>query len=486
MKIPIPDDWQPDGEYVCVEIRWPNSPLWIAILTGFLSLPAYGYFWDERSGTITDVQQIGRAIFDLNFPYTNCGECEDCTPEQPDTDGIQCFLASALDDTSEDCMGSLCGYNPKAFKIEGGKLWVRDFCGEWVAIGGVGTTSIATDDTDDPYLPPEIDGGGYSACGKATAVMEMVHGVITSILDEVGNFIWEWWGHVKADNPGVGMDAKWIIIACEGAVNQAAADDAAGEAYDPDALDESTWQSVKCALARDFTDTLPEPLSGNEIRSKLQSYFASEWGVDILTNAIFVDALRGINAESFEDAVILGASYDTSDCDCPSDILGETTPGVDGWYLSAAFDDIDYAVPDDAWAYFNIHEVLKHDIYGVVWEVDYVSGGHKATLKPSNNIGDLTVSYDVMLNGSNSANLALGTMYAAMGPLAYADVFPSGGPTRNVDGVGWSDVIASPVALKNQIALYIVAGQALSAEGDGLWRRYRWRWVHNINSPSHA
>jgi len=315
MKIPIPDDW--DGqEWACIKIRWPNSVKWLGLLSGFLTTPKKGRLWDENTGSIADVQAIGWEILSRNFPFVACAAANGETP--PPTIVDPAGLGGAMECIDWEDFVMPCLDISRLIKIENGKLWAKNDCCEWVEIGPI--AGIEADISEDIDIP-EIDGGGYSACGKAGAVMDMVYGVISSIWDEVGNIALQWWGHVKADNPGVGMDAKWIVVACYGAVDIVAADNALGEAYDPDPFDATTWQSVKCALARQFSDTLPEPMGGNEIRSALQTLFASEWGTDLLVNAMFVDALRGINRESFENAVTLGAGDDVDDCDCPGIII---------------------------------------------------------------------------------------------------------------------------------------------------------------------
>lgn len=333
--LPIPDDWLND-EWECVQIQWPKSTKWLGILAGLLSTMHRGRTWDEQTGIITSIQEIGIEIYDRNIPFNLCSSIPGTDGDRDDGDISVCTIpSSAIVDFEEIFTVSLCGYNPKAFKMANGVLYVRDFCGEWVAIGAISEQPIVDD-----YTPPEITGGGYSACGKATAIMDMVHGVIVSVLDEVGNFSWQWWGHVKADNPGVGMDAKWIILACEGAVNQAASDAVLGDLYDPDALDASTWQSVKSQLAAELSDTMPEPMDGNTIRATLQNLFASEWGTDLLTNAIFVDALRGINRESFEAAAATGANYEDGDCGAPLPSIDDqisTWPVLYDWVVDWKF-----------------------------------------------------------------------------------------------------------------------------------------------------
>lgn len=67
MKVTIPGDW--DGASWCRwSICWPDSDLWKAILFGFLTTAQRGRFWDENSGNIKQAQEIGRQIFDNNFP----------------------------------------------------------------------------------------------------------------------------------------------------------------------------------------------------------------------------------------------------------------------------------------------------------------------------------------------------------------------------------------------------------------------------------
>lgn len=61
----IPDDWQ--GEYCRYAFCWPNSPKWLAVARGVLTLPASGRFWDEHTGTITEAQDVIRETFDTNL-----------------------------------------------------------------------------------------------------------------------------------------------------------------------------------------------------------------------------------------------------------------------------------------------------------------------------------------------------------------------------------------------------------------------------------
>jgi len=77
VKLPIPSDW--DGETWCRwAICWPDSEQWLGVLRGFITLPQRGWTWDEKTGSILAVQEIGREITALNLPekavFMACGD----------------------------------------------------------------------------------------------------------------------------------------------------------------------------------------------------------------------------------------------------------------------------------------------------------------------------------------------------------------------------------------------------------------------------
>jgi hypothetical protein len=73
MKSPIPSDWNGE-DWLCLQLQWPDSPEWVGLLNGILTLLTRGRYWDERTGTITEVQQIAREIFHRAYPYVPCAE----------------------------------------------------------------------------------------------------------------------------------------------------------------------------------------------------------------------------------------------------------------------------------------------------------------------------------------------------------------------------------------------------------------------------
>jgi len=71
VKLPIPNDWD-NTSWCDYAICWPDSEMWGAILRGFITLPQRGWTWDERTGSVLDVQEIGRQITDINLDLRSC------------------------------------------------------------------------------------------------------------------------------------------------------------------------------------------------------------------------------------------------------------------------------------------------------------------------------------------------------------------------------------------------------------------------------
>lgn len=166
MKVPIPDDWNGE-DWLCIQLEWPQSDQWIGLLTGILTLLTRGRYWDEKTGQITDVQEIAWTIFNRSYPFVDCDGGE--ISETPDQDLIHCLISSAMGPSDEELVMGLCGYNPKAFRINNGVFQVRDFCGEWEDIGIMSSTK------EEP--PPDIWGDidpepDFYSCGKVEYIID--------------------------------------------------------------------------------------------------------------------------------------------------------------------------------------------------------------------------------------------------------------------------------------------------------------------------
>lgn len=169
--VPIPDDWSGD-DWECVQIQWPKSEKWLAILAGFITQPMRGRFWDERTGSIKAIQRIGELIDAANLPFVSCAGQDILIPDT----AIQ-FYGDILCDCEDDM--ALCTVSAEAFQIRNGnELWVNDHCRGWIKIGSflVGSGDV---DPDNPPVddPPEGLTSG-TACAKAQKLALITHDII--------------------------------------------------------------------------------------------------------------------------------------------------------------------------------------------------------------------------------------------------------------------------------------------------------------------
>ena len=153
-KFPIPDDWNGQA-WRCVQVEWPDSPQFRAVLLGFLTYLTRGRAWNEGTGTITDAQLVGREIYARNYPFNPCDglavPCSVCTTGQFAGLGGGCE-----DDECEECSDMAC---ISAIKIEDGKLYVQYGCCDWVLVGDIDSAGISIPDLPwetppDPEVPP--------------------------------------------------------------------------------------------------------------------------------------------------------------------------------------------------------------------------------------------------------------------------------------------------------------------------------------------
>jgi len=175
-KILIPSDW--DGEtWECFQVQWPKSDEWLAVLRGLLTLPMRGRNWDEESGSIRDVQQVGFEIEAQNIPLTTCDGEEVPSDGSTITEETIRYIYAG-DGEGEIDMSWVCGVNPEAFKIEDGVLYVRSFCGEWVEIGSLTSpTDVSPADVWGDIDPPP----DYYGCGKVSSLIDYMVALSTAL-----------------------------------------------------------------------------------------------------------------------------------------------------------------------------------------------------------------------------------------------------------------------------------------------------------------
>lgn len=182
MKLPIPDDW--NGEYFCTEIQWPKSPYWIAILLGLLEMPMRGYTWDERTGSILDVQEIGREIFNKNFPFVSCdGDTDDIVGDTGDTGNIVASIFADCGFTECDDMSCSVPYGALRWSENGVLQFL--YCGVWYDVEG-SPNSLGGNVPSDTVIPdpPPGDLASSTRCAKAWALARAVYAVVLKATDE--------------------------------------------------------------------------------------------------------------------------------------------------------------------------------------------------------------------------------------------------------------------------------------------------------------
>jgi hypothetical protein len=331
VKFPIPGDW--DGEtWRCINVQWPVSPMYDALLIGVLTLLRRGRFYDEGTGLITLAQAVGQQIFERNYPFTNCGEdCPDC-PDCPDL-------------TAEDCRnlfgggGSVCYEDDdmpcldltSLIKIENGTLYVRNACCEWIAIAGAlaaggldGTLTGGSEplppEADTPTSPTPLD----LSCRKAWVFAHTLSGIGAVGFDSRNDWMFTWIGNVRDAFPQLEL-SKWKLAE---AFSYLSAAQMLAFLNWPEAWPNDVAQNVLCRWA--------SVLSTDKIKTTEDEFTEMK---SILKNTtsgfaeMYLAALMDAIGRSGLDYMALSAQYqDVPGCECPGEgyIIG---PDDDGWYL---------------------------------------------------------------------------------------------------------------------------------------------------------
>jgi len=183
MKIPIPDDWS--GEWSCIQIEWPDSVIWRAILLGMIDQMSAGRLWDERSGSIHAIQAIGREIWQRNIELTPCSGDEPFPAPTPE----QIFVYGGGDDEECDEMGCAPCIRWNAGILE---IFV---CGEWTPVPGGSPSESPIETPEGEIGDPETPQPGDSEtvdidvkCRAAYALaraMWRVHARVIDYVDDV-------------------------------------------------------------------------------------------------------------------------------------------------------------------------------------------------------------------------------------------------------------------------------------------------------------
>lgn len=461
MKIPIPDDWT--GDWTCVEIQWPNSPKWISLLLGLTGSPSQGRYWDGRTGTITDAQEVGREIFQRNYPLKPCQICngDDEPPVIAGGDG------SGGDD--EDDMS-----NVTWISIEDGVLYQHFGPCCKLAVG-----DLSTVDTPGTEGEPDTETPSTWACNKARGMADQWGAMLRLGIDAL-----------QITAPGSVIAAAPYQQAWKAALPSFVYDEAilwqAMVWYSTGALDLEIEQAIESEV---FEDNLacvwsPQLLSTSGLgidewgrqKSSLQSQFSSNVATFL---ALMLTATR------FPIFSYWAQSYygETGDCTCPEFGEGATEPTASGWYFTAPFAQVITCPGGFDSALATWFDNVDEDLYGIYFKYEWVSGDPINNIKRGNGDGGWT-NYDVYMFGSNSDTHSVDIDYMQIGPNAFAEIGPLFPAPQRSALFAQSDSVPSPVIVKGQIALAHLQG---TAQGDpaSVDIRFTMRWLFNINSASH-
>jgi len=321
MQIPIPDDW--DGEsYRCVEVQWPDSPAWIALLIGFLAQPSRGRFWDGETGTITDVQQIGFDIFDANVPLNSCSGEDGDSGETP-TPGDAITAAIGV------CYGMDCSIPFGVLRWNDGVLEYR-YCGEWYAVDGVAAIPDWGDPGDEDIGDEPDAWVGSSPCSKTVAATGALFDIVDTMIDQAGDDVWPFDGlaAVRADYPGVNWDDVALLSAYLSALKLPIA------GFDEEAKDAEARQDLRCR-AVELIASGNQGMTNEEytaVQSAIwnwgKAYFPfAQYGLfDVEIQNLYYKAWKAFGPGDMRKITTMVSATGDEDCSCPG--AGYYTGGV--------------------------------------------------------------------------------------------------------------------------------------------------------------
>ena len=469
MQIPIPNDWD-EETWECLTIQWPKSVSWLGLFVGFVSQPGRGRFWDARTGSIVGVQSIGKEIFKRNYPFLLCedfaGEHGLITPDACPTCGGGVFI---VEDSDMGQVVTNVYIEEKELVVEFGQCCEKRYPFSQDAVAALTEGAIAGDDWP--------GGTEFTACGKAGALADLLFLVGSNCFDEVDNFPWQWVGHIKDDVPGVSLDAGYLTLAVVNALALVGTGVGATEMFGGDVLQDTT-----CKLLGHFAADYETP---DDLKTVLHDTVQGMYGLDFRKIAFWGSVIEAIGTTEARNAALSGATDTDRNCDCQDVLDGETEPTAAGWYWSAKENEVCWPLPDDnSWVYpFNAYP-CKHDVFGVAFQVDVITGSPER-IKRSNDPAP-GITHDVDMCNDNSDYLAWDTLHAQCSAPAFAELFPSGGAVNLSDAGGlWSNNPALPVADKNELALFTISTREDLGETAGVCLK-NVRWLFNENSPSHS
>lgn len=471
MKIPIPQDWNGD-EWECIEIQWPRSVLWRALLLGLLSYPMRGRYWDERTGQVTDAQDTGREIWYKNTPLVSCrdaggGDEDEPPPPFPDQTGGSCWVFGS--EIGEDDMP--CLSIAENLKIENGILYARNGCCEWVAIGSI--TTLGEAPPPDLDLGPETPPVDYK-CRKAEEMAQQFVAIAAHGWEIMPIIEYQWIKNMRDNYAELDLSLWQLYVAHTFLFVAWAADLVFNVTIIPARIE----QELICRWQKIVTDKTE--ITDSEF-DKMKDVVASL--VTPAAQNYLTHLMDAIGKSGFTLMATAAIHNDTANCDCPSEIpFGETTPSVDGWYLSGYYPELrlDASTADQA----TMVLPSQHDVFGVVLSLQGYTGGDEYPCKPKlvaayNCASAYPALWDVDTTEVDVRDLAWG-----IGQNEFNQVLGQDSYTWGNSGIPTFGSIGAPIFAGGQS--FSICVQRTGASTNAYARVFGIRLLHNINSPSHG
>lgn len=305
-QLPIPDDWN-GTDWTCIQVQWPDSTEYLAVLAGFLSYLTRGRAYDAETGSIKDAQAIGWEIFRRNMPYKACSE-DTPTPETPSTGDLPCdWCYEGVEPCGEDEM-SCCIDDLKWID---GKLWYRQ-CGKWYEVDGEVVINQMSDEDDSVVDTPEGQEDSW-ACAKAHAITELLWKVATAFYDALTEAsAWEFAAVVEA--------AAGIPLSNASLVSREIVWGALENLGDIQALNATDKKQFRCYLAS-VLDGSNNDLGQNQYEMIRDDATLATYGRISLDRMFMSDMVSLIGLQNFRTATRgISNSADEYDCtDCTSE-----------------------------------------------------------------------------------------------------------------------------------------------------------------------
>jgi hypothetical protein len=325
MKLPIPADWNGE-DWRCIQVQWPDSPYWLAMLNGWLSQFKRQRTWDETTGDIDAVKEIGWQIWLANMMLTSC----DGTPTPPLPPEIIEQFTYLFAGDSEECEDEMsgCGSPTPPIKIEGGHLWYWSCC-QWNDIGTLDGGGAAPPDDTTPTPPTPAD----LACRKAVAIVGYLFAMARDAAVQAQTLSpLSWFNLWSANYAQFKLDFPQSVQEVFNALMNAGIE----QGQDWDSLITTDYQQTVICRFKDMlsSDTLAVTAAeANSLIGVLQGQGETQPAPDVLAALVQL-----LNTAGLTWIALDGEHNTAADCDCPQPVEPKPSDYWGGYDWKQDFD----------------------------------------------------------------------------------------------------------------------------------------------------